>query len=160
MFATRRYAVNERVLAIDDSRVVTEDAPLDPDKGEHDYHQDYLGTHDVLMQAPERHINHCCEPNVSVKSLDGIRWVVAYRQIEVGDEIAYDYCINSYGDEEWRCRCGHEQCRGLHHTDFFALPEKKLAEYMPLLDDWFVARYRGPVLELRERFASRLVKPS
>lgn len=152
LFATRRYNVGERVLPIDDSRIVSEDAPLDPEKGEYDHHQDYLGTHDVLMQEPERHINHCCEPNVYVKTFDGVRWVVAYRDIEVGDEIAYDYCVNSYGNEEWRCSCGLVRCREVHNTDFFVLPEEKLVEYLPLLDDWFVESNRERVRELRERF--------
>jgi SET domain-containing protein len=161
VFATRSYGIGERILPIDDSRVVTEDAPLDPAKGEYDHHQDYLGTHDVLMQEPERYINHCCEPNVYVKAFDGVRWVVAYRKIEAGDEIAYDYCINSYGDEEWACECGHLRCRKVHNTDFFKLPEGKLVEYFPLLDDWFIEWRRDRVLELRERLATGdFVKPS
>jgi SET domain len=139
---------------------VTGDAPLDLAKGEYDYHQDYLWTHDVLMQYPERHINHCCEPNVYVKTFDGVRWVVAYRDIGIGDEIAYDYCVNSYGDEEWGCSCGHARCRRLHNTDFFKLPEAKLVEYLPLLDDWFVELNQERVRELRERFANRFAKSS
>jgi len=139
VFATRAHRAGERVLPIDDSRSVTDDAPLDPDKGEFEHHQDYLWTHNVLMQEPERFINHCCEPNTYIKTFNGVRWVVAYRDIELADEITYDYCINSYGQETWECRCGHPKCRKLHRTDFFELPDEKLREYLPVLDDWYVA---------------------
>ena len=99
VFATRAFGVGERVLPIDDSRIVTDDAPLDPDNGEFEHHMDYLWTHDVLMQEPERYINHCCEPNTYVRTIDGVRWVVAYRDVGRGDEITYDYCMNSYGND-------------------------------------------------------------
>ncbi len=124
VFAIRKFNVGERVLPIDDSRIVTQDAPLDPEKGEYDHHQDYLGTHDVLMQEPERHINHCCKPNVYIETLDGVRWVSAYRDIQVGDEIAYDYCINSYGDDEWDCSCGQLRCRRTQTLTFSSCPRQ------------------------------------
>ena len=151
VFATRRYAAGDRVLPIDDSRVVSEQWPLDSDKGELDHHQDYLGHCVVLMREPERHINHSCEPNAYVKTFDALRWVVAYRDIAPGDEVTYDYCINSYGNEEWECACGHARCRRVHNTDFFRLPEEKLREYLPLLDDWFVEWRRSDVEALRRR---------
>jgi uncharacterized protein len=154
VFATRAYRRGERVLAIDDSRVVTDDTPLDPQKGEFEHHQDYLGNHVVLMQEPERYINHCCEPNAYVKTLDGVRWVIAYRDISPGDEITYDYCINSYGDEQWECHCGHPKCRKVHHTDFFNLPDAKVREYLPLLDDWYVRLAGDRVEAARQRLGS------
>lgn len=153
VFATHAYRPGERVLPIDDSRVVTDDAPLDPSRGELDHHQDYLGPRVVLMQEPERYINHCCEPNTYVKTFAGVRWVVAYREIAPGDEITYDYCVNSLGsaDEVWECTCGHERCRRLHNTDFFTLPDENLREYLPLLDEWFVTLARDRIEEVRSR---------
>ncbi len=40
------------------------------------------------------------------------------------------------------------------NTDFFKLPEAKLVEYLPLLDEWFIEWRRESVLELRERVKS------
>jgi uncharacterized protein len=151
VFALRAFRAGERVLPIDDSRIVTDEAPLEPHKEEFERHQDYLGTHVVLMQPPERYINHCCEPNTYVKTFNGVRWVVAYRDIAPGDELTYDYCINSYGHDEWECHCGHAKCRARHKTDFFELPDDKLREYLPLLDDWYVALARDRVTEARRR---------
>ena len=137
VFARRPFRAGQLVLPIDDSRVVTDESPLDATRGEFEYHQDYLDERVVLMQEPERYINHGCEPNTYIKTINGVRWVVAYRNIAAGDEITYDYCINSYGNKEWECGCGHPRCRKVHHTDFFKLPREKLAEYLPLLDAWF-----------------------
>ncbi len=160
VFAHRAFQRGDRVLPIDDSRVVGAEHPLDPERGEFDHHQDYLGDRNILMRKPERYINHCCEPNTFVKTLDGVRWVVAYRDIAANEEITYDYCINSYGDDEWGCSCGHPNCRRVHNTDFFKLPEEKLVEYLPLLDDWFGEWKGDAVSELRKRFADRIAEAS
>lgn len=155
VFARQAFRAGDRILPIDDSRIVTKEQPLDPLKGELEHHQDYLGNRNVLMQEPERYINHCCEPNTYVKTFNGVRWVLAYRDIEPGDEITYDYCIDSYGDFEWACTCGHPKCRKVHNTEFFALPPEKLEEYLPLLDDWYVAWRAREVGELRARLRVR-----
>ncbi len=77
---------------------------------------------------------------------------VAYREIASGEEITYDYCINSYGNSEWQCGCGHPKCRRVHSTDFFKLPRDKLVEYVPLLDTWFAEHERvRPKLEALRR---------
>lgn len=89
------------------------------------------------MQPPERHINHSCDPNVYVRTAGGVRLVVALRPIAAGEEIAYDYCINSSGDTVWNCTCGAARCRRVVHSDFFHLPFDLQREYLPLLDEWF-----------------------
>ena len=92
VFATRSFTQGEIILAIDDSRVVDDEHPLRAELGEYSYHCDYLaGSKTVLMRSPERHINSCCDPNTFVKTIDGVRYVVALRPIESGEEITYDY---------------------------------------------------------------------
>jgi hypothetical protein len=123
VFATVRFSPGEIVLRIDDSRVVSGDHPLDPGKGEYEHHCDYLaGGRVVLMQPPERFINHGCDPNTFVRTIAGDRYVVALREIRAGDEITYDYCINGDGDAEWSCACGSPSCRRHHRSGFFHLP--------------------------------------
>lgn len=136
MFATRPFRKNEVILTLDDSRVVDARHPLR--KGEEPRHCDYLdGGKVILMPSPERHINHSCDPNTYVKTFRGRRRVVALRDIESGDEITYDYCINSGGDTVWTCHCGAARCRQEIHSDFFHLPLEIQREYLPLLDAWF-----------------------
>jgi SET domain-containing protein len=152
VFAAVDFRKGERILAIDDSRVVTEDAPLR--EGEDPRHCDYLAAgRVVLMQPPERHINHSCDPNAYVRTIDGVRYVLALRDIAMGEEITYDYCINSGGDTVWRCNCGSERCRRMIHSDFFHLPRALQLEYLPLLDGWFVEEHREHVERLQRAAA-------
>ncbi|HNA87799.1 MAG TPA: SET domain-containing protein-lysine N-methyltransferase [Anaerolineales bacterium] len=128
----------EAVLMIDDSRKVTVNLPLDESEGEFEYHCDYLANEVVLMQYPERHINHSCDPNTFVRTILGIRYVFALRPILPGEEITYDYCINGFGNIVWKCNCGCPRCRENVHSDFFHLPFETQVEYLPLLDDWYI----------------------
>jgi hypothetical protein len=139
----------EKILVIDDSRIVDEAHPLEP--GDDPRHCDYLEAECVvLMQSPERHINHSCDPNTFVRTIDGRRTVIALREIRKGDEITYDYCINSSGDTLWDCNCGAARCRHLIHSDFFRLPLDLQREYFPLLDSWFRRARSAAIAKLEE----------
>jgi hypothetical protein len=148
VFSLKSISRGEVILAIDDSRVVMPDFPLNTTKGEFEYHCDYLaGGKVVLMQFPERHINHSCDPNTFVKTILGVRYVFALRAIVAGEEVAYDYCINGFGDTLWACHCRSERCRKTIHSDFFHLPYDLQVEYFPLLDNWYIEEYRENVEE-------------
>jgi hypothetical protein len=101
------------------------------------------------MRPPERHINSSCEPNSFVKTIRGVRQVIARRDISTGEEITYDYIINCHGGDVWECRCGSGRCRGTIVSSFFELPWPLQAEYLPLLDGWFVSEHREAVTKLR-----------
>jgi len=136
VFAERSFRKGERLLRIDDSLVVDRAHPLAP--GDDPRHCDYLARgRVVLMRPPERHINHACDPNCYVKTVDGQRLVLALRDVKAGEEITYDYCINGDGTTVWSCHCGAARCRKEIHSDFFHLPVSLQLEYLPLLDDWF-----------------------
>lgn len=136
VFAARPFSRGAVILVIDDSRVVDDHDPLGA--GDDPRHCDYLEAGKiVLMQPPERHINHACDPNAYVKTCRGRRLVIALRDIQCGEEITYDYCINGGGDTVWSCHCGAARCRREIHSDFFHLPVELQREYLPLLDDWF-----------------------
>jgi hypothetical protein len=148
VFATGVFSKGSTILAIDDSRVVDEFHPLGP--GEDARHYDYLEAgRVVLMRPPERHINHCCDPNSFVKTCHGKRFVLALRDIPAGEEITYDYCVNSGGDTVWTCHCTASRCRHQIHSDFFHLPIELQREYLPVLDDWF-RRERAAEIERLE----------
>ena len=147
VFATADFLAGEVVVSIDDSYVVDAEHPVPP--GE-ERHCDYLqGGKTVWMQAPERHINHACDPNTFVQTRKGLRYVLARRRIVVGEEITYDYCVNGYGDTVWHCSCGCARCRGAIHSDFFHLPLALQREYLPLLDKWFCEERSAEITHLR-----------
>jgi uncharacterized protein len=157
VFSAAPISPGEVVLRIDDSRVVTDAEPLDPAKGEFEHHCDYLAHGKVvLMQPPERFINHRCDPNTFTRTIAGDRYVVALREIRSGDEITYDYCVNGDGDTAWDCSCGSLACRRRHLSGFFHLPVDLQARYLALLDDWFVAEHREEGEILKQRIDERL----
>lgn len=151
VFAARDFAAGEIILAIDDSRVVDEEHPLRPESGEYDYHCDYLADGKVVyMRSPERYVNSSCDPNVFVKTIDNIRYVVALKPIKTNEELTCDYIIDCHGGIVWQCRCGSEKCRKTIVSSFFELPIEKQIEYLPLLNPWFINEHREKVEKLQK----------
>ena len=149
VFSLDRFSPGQVVLRIDDSRVVTDAEPLDPERGEFDRCDTLAGGVVVLMRHPERSINHRCDPNTYIRTIAGDRYVVALRGIRPGDEITCDYCINGDGDTAWTCSCNSPACRKHLLSGYFHLPEDVQARYLALLDDWFVAEHRDEVDALK-----------
>ena len=149
VFATHVLPCGTVVLRLDDSRVVDANHPLRPDAGELERHRDFLpdGTA-VLMQSPERYINHSCDPNCFVYSANHERFVLAKRDLAAGEEILIDYAFNAVDGDEWECRCGAPNCRGLHKCDFFCLPLEIQRENLPWLDPWFAAVHAARIQRL------------
>jgi uncharacterized protein len=61
-------------------------------------------------------INHSCRPNCETEEEDGRVWIKAIRNIAAGEEITYDYCLYDGGEDEARCNCGTEKCRGTMYS--------------------------------------------
>ena len=65
-----------------------------------------------------RYINHACDPNCESVIEARRVFIEALRDIEAGEELAYDYQIQrekddpANVDEIWACRCGTDHCRG------------------------------------------------
>ena len=155
LFAARNFAAGEVILSIDDSRIVDDEHPLRSDLGEHQDHCDYLaGDRVVLMRSPEVYINSSCDPNGYVKTINGTRYVIARRLVRSGEEITYDYIINFHGGIVWDCTCGSPRCRGFVAASFFDLPLVVQLEYLPLLDEWFIAEHGAKIKALRKRAAA------
>ena len=149
VFAIFNIKEGQQILKIDDSRIVTDDNPLRPEKGEYEHHCDYLEKDKViLMQEPERYINHSCDPNVYIRQVGDVRYVYAMRNIKADEELTFDYCINGYGDSVWQCNCGSPKCRKNIDIDFFHLTQEKQLEYLPYLDKWFVREFKKKVEEI------------
>jgi uncharacterized protein len=61
-------------------------------------------------------INHSCRPNCETEEEEGRVWIKAIRNIAAGEEITYDYCLYDGGEDEARCNCGAEKCRGTMYS--------------------------------------------
>ncbi len=87
-----------------------------------------IDEHLFLSGAPEPEpsdfINHSCAPNCGMR---GATVVVALRDIEVGEELTYDYAMSVGSDyDEFECTCGAATCRGKVTGHDWMLPELQL----------------------------------
>lgn len=142
LFAARPFCTGQRLRQIKVVREVTPASPLREELGERADHCDYPNGKVVLLGPPDRHVNHSCDPNAYVLYEGDGSFLVARRDIALGDEITCDYNINITGGTEWPCRCGVARCRGTVVGDFFRLPFEIQQEYRPLLAGWFVRAHR------------------
>ncbi len=148
VFALRSFEKGERIRRINVVREVTPNTPIREDLGERIDHCDYPDGKIMLLGFPDRHLNHSCDPNAYVVYEDESCSLHARRSIGVGEEITCDYNINITGGTSWPCHCGASRCRGETLGDFFRLPQEIQREYMPLLADWFIRRYRNRLTPL------------
>ena len=148
VYANKVFKKGEVVLLIDDSHVVLDPSKLTDDQNAFDC--DYLQKGKViLMQEPEKYINHSCNPSVYVKSINGVRNVIAIRDIKNGDEITYDYSMNGDNDGSFECHCNGENCRKIYQGNFFKLPIDLQKKYLPYLDDWFIEEHKSEIDKLK-----------
>ena len=64
-------------------------------------------------------INHSCDPNVGIKEDN----MIAMRDIEAGEELAYDYVMTDSGNWNNECLCGSKNCRGRRSGKDWMIPE-------------------------------------
>jgi uncharacterized protein len=79
---------------------------------------------------PADYVNHSCDPNCGIV---GSVLLVARRRIAAGEEICFDYAMTDTDDyDEFECRCGSEQCRGVVRGS-----DWKRAEIQDRYQGWF-----------------------
>lgn len=150
VYATENIKKGDTVLQIDDTHVVADPSTLTKEQNEYDC--DYLANGKIiLMQEPEKFINHSCDPTTYVKTIDGIRYVLAMRDIKSGEEITYDYSINGYNDGTFECHCGSSICRGVYQGNFSKLPKDVQIKYLPYLEDWFINEHKKEIDSLNKK---------
>ena len=141
LFAVHPFRAGTRIRKVNVVREITAEHPLRPDLGERADHCDYPDGRVVLIGPPDRHLNHSCDPNAYILYDGDACFIVARRDISVGQEITCDYSLNVTGGDSWPCHCGAGRCRGIVTGDFFELPEVLRGEYRPFLADWFTRRH-------------------
>ena len=109
-----------RIIEYTGKRVSWEAAPGDDD----DPHTFNFGLDNGDVINPEvggndaRWINHSCDPNCEAVEEDGRIFIYAIRNIEVGEELLYDYRlqidepITDASKKKFACHCGASNCRG------------------------------------------------
>lgn len=148
LFATRAYEAQDVIRKVNLLREITPGSPIDQSQGERREHCAYPDGKVVLWGFPDRHVNHRCDPNAFERDSAEDVFIVARRPIRSGEEITFDYNINTSGGESWSCNCGAPRCRRESVGDFFRLPKNVQREYRSLLAEWFIVRHRAQLQRL------------
>jgi SET domain-containing protein len=72
-------------------------------------HEDLDGN---VSWNPARFLNHSCEPNCEAVLEDGRIWIVALRDVRVGEELTFNYGYDLEDYREHPCACGAAGCVG------------------------------------------------
>ena len=107
VFALKAFAPGEIVLQWNISQLITEkELELLP-VGERQYTHPFDEDKIIVVQSPERFVNHGCDNNTIIRNFCD----VATRHILPGEEITGDYSSDG-GGKKFICTCGSENCRG------------------------------------------------
>jgi uncharacterized protein len=107
VYALRDFRPGEIVLRWNLSRLISNDEmtslPAEERKYTHPFDADKI----LIVQPPERFVNHSCDNNTVVRDFCD----VSIRYIMAGEEITSDYSSDESGSK-FKCCCGAERCRG------------------------------------------------
>jgi hypothetical protein len=106
VFALRAFKRGDVVLRWDVSQRVAADEVASLDAAHRAYLHPYDATTLVMVQSPERFVNHSCDHNTEVRGFSD----VAIRDIAPGEEITSNYETDGAG-VVFECRCGSPSCR-------------------------------------------------
>ena len=127
-FATRPIPAGTRLVEYTGERLTPAQADArypDPPPGSTEVHHTFLFAidDDVVIDAAvggnaARWINHSCDPNCDAVIEDGRIWIETIRDVEPGEELAYDYAYvlperhTPAAKKRFPCNCGAPSCRG------------------------------------------------
>ena len=106
LYAKRKFQAGELVLLWDLSHTISNEAVSALSDEERRYTHPLDEHRTLIVQSPERFVNHSCDGNTEVRDFCD----VAVRQIEVGEEITSDYGLVG-AVVSFECQCGTERCR-------------------------------------------------
>lgn len=148
VFARRRFKRGEVVTEFKGPRIHESEVP-----------KRYRGKNDRYVQI-ERHyylgpsgevddiLNHSCNPNTGLKFTGKGIFLVAIKDIEIGDEITWDYSSTLFGSSwKMKCHCREKNCRKL--IGDFTLLDKKIQQKYFRMD--IIPQYLKDYMEKSDR---------
>ena len=129
IFATRFFKAGEIVMV----------GKIEKKLDKNHSHASQVGENEYVFHAGQiTKVNHSCNPDCGIKLNEtGAHDFVAMRDINVNEEITFDYAMRNYGVDYFpkHCKCGSENCRG-SISGWKDLPDKTKKRY-----EGFVAPY-------------------
>lgn len=107
LYALRDFNVGDVVLRWDLSHTISTGDLAQMSVDERRYTHPLDDDKTIIVQPPERFVNHSCNNNTEVRDFCDI----AIEIIRVGDEITSDYGTDG-SVVQFDCLCGSENCRG------------------------------------------------
>jgi uncharacterized protein len=124
-FATQPIPAGTRIIEYAGERLTPEQADERYPDDERERHHTYLFAIDdeIVIDAAvngndARFINHSCDPNCDAVIVGGRIWIETIRDVEPGEELAYDYAYileerhSPAARRRFPCHCGSAKCRG------------------------------------------------
>ena len=124
-FASRRIPAGTRLIEYAGERLTPKQADERYPDDESTRHHTFLFAidDDIVVDAAvngndARFINHSCDPNCDAVIEDGRIWIETISNVEVGEELAYDYAYilderhTPAAKRRFPCHCGAANCRG------------------------------------------------
>jgi len=124
-FSTRRIPSGTRLIEYVGERITPAEADARyPDQPGTPHHTCLFAIDDdIVIDAAvdgndARFINHSCDPNCDAVVEDDRIWIETIRNVEPGEELAYDYAFvlperhTMAARRRFPCRCGSASCRG------------------------------------------------
>jgi SET domain-containing protein len=124
-FAIRRILAGTRLIEYTGERLTPAEADSRYPDVPGERHHTYLFAidDDVVIDAAvggndARWINHSCDPNCDAIVEKGHIWIETIRDVEIGEELAYDYAYvleerhTPAAKRRFPCNCGSANCRG------------------------------------------------
>ena len=105
VFANKDFKKGEIVLRWNLSKTLSEEQI---EKNRNKEYITYLDGRYVLMQPPEKYINHSCSASTISKNFCDI----AKRNIKKGEEITGNYLLDSPSGFYMKCNCKSKNCKG------------------------------------------------
>lgn len=106
VYALRRFHKGDVVLRWDTSQRVAREEGASYAEANGVYLHPYDQESCIVVQSPERYVNHSCDNNTEVVDFSD----VAIRDIAAGEEITSNYETDGAG-LTFQCRCGSLHCR-------------------------------------------------
>lgn len=108
IYSLRAFQAGEIILRWDISHLITNEEMASLSDEERQYTHPFDGNTAIIVQPPERYVNHSCANNTVVRDFCD----VAVRDISAGEEITSDYSSDGSGSK-FICSCGAKNCRGI-----------------------------------------------
>lgn len=106
VFALRDFKKDEVILHWDTTHILSKEV-VDKMSIDEKKYISLLNDTYLIMQDPEKFVNHSCEPNTTAKNFCDI----AVRDIKEGEEITADYTEELPANTSMECYCGSSKCK-------------------------------------------------